>query len=82
VWIAVVVVLAIAAMPAYHAGNAFYQKFHLDSVTANAMKSCGGPATASMATYQQDQVNDCLAKDEDLAKAKSDYAAYTSSQKH
>ncbi len=81
VWLIVIVIVAIVAMPIYHASNSAYQKFHLDSVTQNAMKSCGGPATASMSVYEQAQVNDCLAKDEDFVKAKQDYAAFTSAEK-
>jgi hypothetical protein len=78
----VVVVLAIAAPSAYHSADGYYLKFHLDSVTANAIDHCGGPITATTPTYEQDQINSCVSKSDELAKAKSDYAAFTGSAKH
>ena len=81
VWIGVAAALAIGAVPGYHAGKGAYLKFHLDSVTANVMQHCNGPVTDSTPSYQRDQINDCISKDEDLTKAKADYAAFTDSAK-
>jgi len=81
-WIVALVVLAIAAPPVYRSADGYYLRFHLESVTANAMDKCGGPITDKTPSYEQDQINDCVAKSEELAKAKADLAAYTNSEKH
>ncbi len=73
--------VVLAAYPAYRFAFTTYYKYRLDTVTEGANKVCSGPVTASMPAYQQDQVNECLAKDENLTKAQDDYDNFTKAEK-
>jgi ribosomal protein L40E len=81
IWLIVLIVIGAAVPSIYRSGNAAYQKFHYESVTTNAIKSCNGPITESTPAYQKAQINDCLNNDEDLQKVKVDYAAFLKGEK-
>jgi hypothetical protein len=78
--IAIFVAVAFSVMPAYHFLGTSYFKYRLDAVTEGANKTCSGPVTATMPAYQQDMVNQCLEKDENLIKVQTDYNNFTKTE--
>lgn len=75
IWVVVLAVLVAIAPGIFHTAKGKYLKFHLDSVTANAVAACGGPITEGQ-SYKQAEYDKCMAADEDLAKAHQDWDAF------
>jgi len=80
--IATVVIVACLILPTYRFAGATYFRYRLNSVTEGANKVCGGPVTQSMQASEKDQVSKCLAADENLTKAQTDYSNFTHEEKH
>lgn len=81
-WIVTLVVVVIFAPRVYHGAFATYYKYRLNSVKDGAMKMCKGPATDAMPSYERAQIDQCLAADDNLTKAQTDYDNYTKGDKH
>ncbi len=80
-WIGVLIILAVVLPPAYHQGNAAYQKYKFDSVNNRITKDCGGPITDATQQYQKDEFNKCMSTNTELGKAQQDYDAFTKANK-
>jgi hypothetical protein len=73
VWVAVIVVAFFVGPGLYRSALGSYLKFHLESINANTVKSCGGPVTETTPLYQATEYQKCMASNEDLLKAQQDW---------
>ena len=80
-WVGVLIVLVVAGPPVYHAAGAAYYKHHLQSISEGAMRDCGGPFVDSMGPQKADEIKKCLDENQDLIKAKADYAKFSGTDK-
>jgi len=77
VWLVGLIIVGIVGPKVYHVGAVAYYKHHLQSMTEHANIYCNGPIKDDMSPAQKDEINKCLDKDQELVKAKADYAELT-----
>lgn len=71
------VAVACCIMPAYKASFTAYYRYRLNTVREAAIKSCGENPQYS----QKDQLDACLAADDNLTKAQADFDSFTGANK-
>ena len=80
-WIVTAIIVVVLIPRAYHAGGAAYFRYRMTSLQGEVEKDCGGPVTATMAPYQKDQIQPCIAKSEPLQEATKNYEDFTKGDK-
>ena len=80
-WIAVIGIVVFVGPGVYHSANGAYLNYHLETVRAGVTSSCGGPITDKTYPFEKDQIEKCIAENQDLIKAQQDLDAFNKPSK-